>query len=62
MCIIMVEEERKHTPVVCNESREPHTSHYPSRPVPKKTTANMVILDVIPKKVILDVIPHKKVS
>ena len=22
---------RRHTPVVCNESREPHTSHYPSR-------------------------------
>ena len=23
---------RRHTRVVCNESREPHTSHYPSRP------------------------------
>ena len=22
---------KRHTPVVCNESREPHTSHYPSR-------------------------------
>ena len=21
---------RRHTPVICNESREPHTSHYPS--------------------------------
>ena len=27
---------RRLTPVVCNESREPHTSHYPSRPVTKK--------------------------
>ena len=26
---------RRHTPVVCNERREPHTSHYPSRPVTK---------------------------
>ena len=25
--------ERRHTPVVCNESMEPHTSHYPSQPV-----------------------------
>ena len=29
---------RRHTPVVCNESREPHTSHYTSVPVTKKTT------------------------
>ena len=28
---------RRHTPVVCNESREPHTSHYTSRPVTIKT-------------------------
>ena len=27
---------RRHTPVACNESREPHTSHYTSRPVTKK--------------------------
>ena len=27
---------RRHTPVVCNEKREPHTSHYTSRPVTKK--------------------------
>ena len=27
---------RRHTPVVCNESREPHTSHYTSRPVTNK--------------------------
>ena len=26
---------RRHTPMVCNELREPHTSHYPSRPVTK---------------------------
>ena len=26
---------RRHTHVVCNERREPHTSHYPSRPVTK---------------------------
>ena len=26
---------RRHTPVVCNEHREPHTSHYPSRPEQK---------------------------
>ena len=29
---------KRHTPVVCNESREPHTSHYPSRPVTKIPT------------------------
>ena len=27
---------RRHTPVVCNESRGPHTSHYTSRPFTKK--------------------------
>ena len=27
---------RRHTPAVCNRSREPHTSHYPSRPVTTK--------------------------
>ena len=27
---------RRHTPIVCNESMEPHTSHYPSPPVTKK--------------------------
>ena len=27
---------RRHTPLVCNESREPHTSHYTSRPITKK--------------------------
>ena len=27
---------RRHIPVVCNESGEPHTSHYTSRPVTKK--------------------------
>ena len=26
---------RRHLPVVCNERREPHTSHYPSRQVTK---------------------------
>ena len=29
---------RRHTPVVCNESRESHDSHYPSRPVTKNPT------------------------
>ena len=29
-------ERRRHTPVVCNESREPHASHNPSRPVAKR--------------------------
>ena len=29
MCIIMLG-EKTHTPVLCNEHREPHTSHYPS--------------------------------
>ena len=33
---------RRHTPVVCNESREPHTSHYTSRPVSKKTTNKLL--------------------
>ena len=27
---------RRHTPVVCSDKREPHTSHYTSRPVTKK--------------------------
>ena len=27
---------RRHTPVVCNESGEPHTSHYPTRPVTRR--------------------------
>ena len=27
---------RRHTHVVCNESREYHTRHYPSRPVAKR--------------------------
>ena len=27
---------RRHTPVVCNESKEPHTSHYLSRSVAKR--------------------------
>ena len=32
MCIIMLGGGgRRHTPVVCNESTEPHTSHNPSR-------------------------------
>ena len=31
---------RRHTPVVCNESREPHTSHYASTPVTKKQPTN----------------------
>ena len=31
---------RRHTPVVCNESREPHTSHYTSRPVTKTQPTN----------------------
>ena len=35
MCIIR---GRRHTSVVCTESREPQTSHYASRPVTKKTT------------------------
>ena len=35
MCIIMLG-RRRHTPLVCNESREPHTSHYTSRPIAKK--------------------------
>ena len=26
----------RHTPVIYNESREPHTSHYPGRPVAKR--------------------------
>ena len=28
---------RRHTPVVCNESREPHTIHYSSGPVTKNS-------------------------
>ena len=32
----MLGEGRKHIPVVCNERRKPHTSHYPSRPVTTK--------------------------
>ena len=39
---------RRHTPVVCNESREPHTSHYPSRPVTKKQTNKLHIPATIP--------------
>ena len=35
--------EKTHTPVVYNESREPHTSQYPSRPVTKKTTNKLLI-------------------
>ena len=30
---------RRHTPVVCTESREDHSSPYPSRPVTKKRVA-----------------------
>ena len=33
---------RRYTPVVCNESREPHTSHYTSRPVTIKTTNKLL--------------------
>ena len=40
MCIIMLGGED--TPVVCNEKREPHTSHYTSRPVTKKTTNKLL--------------------
>ena len=29
---------RRHTPLVCNERREPYTSHYPSRQVTKIIT------------------------
>ena len=38
MCIIMLGGED--TTVVCNGSREPHTSHYPSRPVIKNNQQN----------------------
>ena len=34
-------EGRRHTPVVCNERRKPHTNHYPNRPV---TTKNNQLL------------------
>ena len=44
MCIIM---GGRHTPVVCNESREPHVSHYP-RPATKKTTNKLLIASTIP--------------
>ena len=38
MCVIMLGGED--TTVVCNGSREPHTSHYTSRPVTKKQPTN----------------------
>ena len=38
-------EGRKHTPVVCNESREPHTSHFSS--IEKKTNNNLLIPAII---------------
>ena len=40
--------ERRHTPVVCNERREPHTSHYPSRPVTKISTNKLLKSATIP--------------
>ena len=39
MCIIVG--GRTHTPVVCNESREPHTSHYPSGTVTKRNNQQL---------------------
>ena len=39
---------KRHIPVVCNESKEPHTSHYPSRPVSKKTTNKLLTPATIP--------------
>ena len=39
---------RRHTPVVCNELREPHTSHYPSGPVTKISTNKLLIPATIP--------------
>ena len=41
MCIIMLGGED--TPVVCNESREPHTSHYTNN---KKTTNKLLKPDL----------------
>ena len=41
MCIIMLGGEDT-KPVVCKESREPHTSHYTSRQVTKKTTNRLL--------------------
>ena len=32
---------RRHTPVVCNETREPHTRHYPSRPETKNKASQV---------------------
>ena len=39
---------RRHTPVVCNERREPHTSHNPSRPVTKIPINKLLIPATIP--------------
>ena len=50
MCIIMLGE--RHTPVVCNESREPHTSHYPSRPVPKRNNQQTTHTSHYPTRVV----------
>ena len=33
-------EVRRHAPVVCNERREPHTSHYPSNKNNKQQTTH----------------------
>ena len=41
MCIIMLGGGRRHTPVVCNESREPNTSHY-TNTSNKKTTNKLL--------------------
>ena len=46
MCIIMLGGEDTHPPVVCNESREPQTSHYPSRSVTKKITNKLPTIAV----------------
>ena len=37
-CVSSCWGQKTHTAVDCNESREPHTSHFPSRPVTKKIT------------------------
>ena len=47
MCIVMLGGED--TSVVCNESRKPHTSHYPSRPVAKEIT-NILLTSHYPSR------------
>ena len=48
MSIIMLEREVQ--PVVCNESREPYTNHYPSRPGTKRNNQHTTrIRNKLPK-------------